>query len=499
VQSHRFTIVLTAVLACATPGAWCQAHWNQFRGPNGQGVAPDDLPLPTVFDRERNLMWKCDVGGGISSPCVFGDRIVVTSYESNELRTVCVARETGQVLWTRSVAAEQLERTHEINTPASSTATTDGERVYVYFGSFGLLAYDLDGHEVWRRELPVANNTFGTAASLIVAEGMLIFKSDTNGASSLEAIDGESGETIWATERTGFESGWSTPTLWRRDGVDELVVYGVWWVTAYDLADGSERWSVPGLSDEPIVTPTLGDGLVFVSSYNMNRNTEVLGLPPFETLLVECDADGDGKLSRDEAATNRSILSRADADGEGDHPLRMFFGFLDVDRDGFIVEGEWGKIFDWLGAFEHANAVVAIRPGAGDAPAEIAWEQPQGVPECPSPLYHDGRVYLVKNGGLVSCLDARTGEQKYQERLGSRGPCYASPVIGDGKIYSASARGVVTVFAVGDELRVLARNDLGERISATPALLGGRVYVRTDGGLYAFGEVADAKPAGDEG
>ena len=117
----------------------------------------------------------------------------------------------------------------------------------------------------------------------------------------------------------------------------------------------------------------------------------------------------------------------------------------------------------------------------------IAWQHPHGVPECPSPLYYRGRVYLIKNGGIASCLDARSGEVRYQERIGARGPRYSSPVVGDGKIYAASARGVVSVYQAGDELKVLAHNDLGERIMATPALVDGRVYVRTAAHLYAFG------------
>lgn len=110
----------------------------------------------------------------------------------------------------------------------------------------------------------------------------------------------------------------------------------------------------------------------------------------------------------------------------------------------------------------------------------------RGLPES-SPLYIDGRVYLIKNGGIASCLDAATGELRYQERLDAGGPYYSSPVVGDGKIYAASARGIVTVYETGDTLQVLARNDLEERIMPTPALLQGCVYVRTEQALYAFG------------
>ena len=130
---------------------------------------------------------------------------------------------------------------------------------------------------------------------------------------------------------------------------------------------------------------------------------------------------------------------------------------------------------------------MAVKPPVEEGGlAEIVWKYEKGVPEVPSPLVYDGRVYALKNGGMVTCLDAGTGEERYREKLGAGGPYYASLVAGDGKIYAASTRGVVTVFAAGDELDILAQNDLEERISATPALLDGRVYLRTDEHLHAY-------------
>ena len=464
-----------------------QDQWAQFRGPRGRGVAADDAALPVEFGPSNNLVWKSEVGSGISSPCIWGDRIFLTASDGEELVTIAIDRSNGSVLWRHAVTGERKERLHPQNHAASSTPTTDGERVYCYFGAFGLICYDNEGNEQWVREMPFLRNLYGTAASPIVAEGYLILIRDTDTVSTLEAIDGETGETIWRKDRTGFKSSWSTPALWRHDGKDQLLIQGVWWLTAYDLADGSELWSVPGLTDEPIITPVTGDGLVFVTSYNMNTNPEVIGLPEFSVLLEECDANGDGVLSYEETRANKSILSRLDADGEGDHPLAIFCRFLDEDKDQSITEKEYGKIFEWLGSFEHVNALLAIRPGSGEKEVEIVWTSSEGVPECPSPLYHDGRVYLLKNGGIVSCFDARTGEVKYRERIGSGGPYYASLVCGDGKLFAASTRGVVTVFRTGDELEVLSRNDLGERIMATPALVDGKIFVRTARSLYAFG------------
>jgi len=477
-------LLAVAPLGFSVPGG----EWNQFRGPEGRGTAADTVPVPAILDLEQNLRWKCALPEGISSPCIWGERIFLTGYEAEELLTLCIDRESGEVLWRRALPCPVVERAHRINTPASCTPTTDGERVYVYFGSFGLISYDHAGKEVWRRELSTPENSFGTAGSPVLARGKLIFVNDANEGSYLEAIEPATGETLWRTERKEQLSGWSTPTVWRRDGVDELLVYGNWWMSAYDLEDGSRRWSVPGLADEPIVMPAVGSGLVFVSSYNMGANEEIIGLPSFAELLERYDEDESGDLSRAEAAKNESVLSRFDAAGEGDHPLRIFFRFLDEDESDTLSASEYPKLIEWLDDFQHINGVVAIRPDNGEGQAELAWQYPRGVPECPSPLYDSGRLYLVKNGGVITCLDASSGGLIFTGRLGSRGPHYASPVLGDGKIYCASARGDVVVIEAGAELKILASNELGERIMATPALAAGVVYVRSDEHLFAFGE-----------
>lgn len=480
------TIVLSATLA---GGAFAQDQWNQFRGPGARGMGVGSASLPVRFGPDENCLWRCEIPGGHSSPCLWGDRVFLTSHDGEKLETLCIDRASGKILWRRPVDLADAERVHRVNSLASPTPTTDGERVIVSFGSFGLVCYDFAGKELWRRALPRPKNTFGTASSPVLAGNWLIFARDTNAESYIEVMDKRTGKTVWKKDRTGFQSGWSTPVVWRRGDVEELLVYGAFRLTSYDLNDGTERWSVPGLADEPCITPVTGEGLVFVSSYNMRTNPEVIGLPPYKTLLEQYDTNKNGTLSREEVKDNKSILSRMDADGEGDHPLRGFFRFLDKNRDGELDGSEWQKMFAWMNTFKHANALVAIRPGDGaKKDAEIVWQHGRGVPECPSPLYVAGRIFLVKNGGIATCLDARTGEVKYQERIKSRGPRYSSPVVGDGKIYTASARGLVTVLAVGDTLRILAQNDLKERVMATPALADGHVYVRTEKALYCFGE-----------
>jgi outer membrane protein assembly factor BamB len=496
----RHVLSIVGALALVGPCWALDPEWSQFRGPRGQGVMRTEGALPSKLDPEVNLAWSTAVPNGHSSPCLVGDAVIVTGVEGSELVTLCFARADGALRWRRGIAAQALEKHHEVNSPASSTPASDGERIYVYFGSFGLVAYDLAGAEVWRRALPVPKNTFGSAASPILVDKKLVFVHDTNDDSWLEALDPKTGATVWRRPRPGFQSGWSTPTVWEREGTQELLVYGHWWLTAYDLADGSERWSLPGLTDEPIVTPVVGGGLVYVTSYNMNGSTEVMGLPEFAKLLEEIDKDGDGRVSPTEAAENKSVLSRNEDDGDGDHPLRIFFRFLDVDRDGFIEAEEWPKLVRWLEDMRHANGILAVEPPSKEArdatdehraEARVAWQFPRGVPECPSPLYSAGRLFVIKNGGIVSCFDAASGKLHFQERTELRGPVYASLVAGDGKLYCTSARGVIAVLQLGAKFSVLSTNDLsehfgGQRVLATPALAPGAVYVRSEGRLTCF-------------
>ncbi|MHC5065472.1 MAG: outer membrane protein assembly factor BamB family protein, partial [Planctomycetota bacterium] len=237
---------ILAILGSALTLAAQSEEWSQFRGPGSKGIAIGQEELPARFGEAENLIWKAGIGPGHSSPCIWGNRIFLTSSREDLARLSCFDRETGELLWQREVEGVPENRLHRVNSAATPTPTTDGERVYAYFGSFGMICYDFAGEEQWRRPIRDDKNIFGTATSPILAEGSLIFCRDTNGDSFLESIDPKTGETRWHVDRTGFPSGWSTPVLWEHDGIKELLVYGAFRLSSYDPDDGEERWSVPG-------------------------------------------------------------------------------------------------------------------------------------------------------------------------------------------------------------------------------------------------------------
>jgi len=256
-------------------------------------------------------------------------------------------------------------------------------------------------------------------------------------------INASTGRTIWRTDRPNYKGNWSTPGFHSTPEGDQILIYGVFSLKAYDFDTGEELWTLPKLTDEPATTPLSYDSLVYVTTYNMKTNPEVLGLPTYDSLLGLYDDNKDDELSFEEIKGNKSILSRYDADGEGDHPLPGFFRGLDRDRDGQLTRAEWQRIVSWIDSFDWNNALIAFKPpGEKGGMPEIIWQHEHGVPECPSPLIHDGLVYMVKNGGIFTCLDAKSGELIYEDKTGAGGPYYASPVLADGKIYVRTQEGL---------------------------------------------------------
>ena len=241
---------------------------------------------------------------------------------------------------------------------------------------------------------------------------------------------------------------------------------------AYDVATGAERWTVHGLPSFVCTTPVLGDGLVFFAGWSPGKSDSPW--PSWESTVEKMDKNKDGKISPDEFEGGPA-----------------WFKAQDVDKDGAITIKDWDLISGLMKRGE--NVLLAVKPGGqGDITATaVAWKATRGLPYVPSPLHYDGRVYLIRDGGLMSSFDAKTGQPFYQqERVkDALGSYYASPVAADGRIFVVSLTGKVSVIkAGGDHPEVVHQADFGERIATTPILLGEKLYLRTQTQLYAFGE-----------
>jgi len=219
-RPRRLILPLLLSSALASLASDAPAQWPRFRGPDGLGIATTGSP-PIHFGPTTNVLWKVPLPSGHSSPCIWGERIFLTGLENGKLMSFCLERGTGRRLWQREVPAEKVESTHKLSNPACPTATADAERVYVYFGSFGLLSYDHDGNEQWYHQLPPPIVEFGTGPSPILAGNLLILICDQDVGSYLLAVDRRTGKTAWQTDRSEFRRSFATPFVWRHDGIED--------------------------------------------------------------------------------------------------------------------------------------------------------------------------------------------------------------------------------------------------------------------------------------
>jgi len=453
-----------------------EASWPQFRGPGGLGLGTGHPPVE--FGPEKNLLWKIDVARGHSSPCIVGSRMFLTGLDDGKLITFCINREDGHELWRAVAPSDKIEPMHRLASAASPTPCTDGEHVFVYFGSYGLLAYDLQGKELWRKPLPTPVVEFGTGASPILAGGKLVIVCDQDMGSYLLAVDAATGKDAWRTERPEFLRSFSSPFLWKHDGTEEIVVAGSIWVRGYTVQDGRQLWSCHGVARVSNATPLAGEGLLLVSSWNVGGDPgDRVMMAPFDEFLAANDSNHDGVLSKDEFPPG---------------PIKDRFSQIDVNKDGRVTREEYDHMRDMFAEAE--NQIFAIKPGGhGDiSGTHIAWKVTRHLPYVSSPLCYNGRVFAIKNGGMASCYDAHTGDTVFQaERMDAPGDYYSSAIGVDDRVYVASQKGTVVVMDASretKELHVLARNELGEQIYSTPATVDGRLYVRTEKHLFAFGQ-----------
>ena len=459
----------TAISAKARP----VSNWPQFRGPNSSGVARDAKP-PVNISPTNGVVWSIDVPWSPSSPCVWGDRIFLTTFADGELQTRCYGTRDGQLLWTRGIKPQKLETFHRTDgSPAASTPVTDGRHVVSYFGSFGLVCHDMKGKELWRHPLPVAlsGGGFGTGTSPAISGRLVVLNRDQDQDSSLLALDVRTGKTVWEAARPDASGSFGTPVIWRNNGMDEVVAPGSLRLKGYDLKSGREDWNVEGLTGFACTTPVTGEGLLFFAGWSPGKGDAPW--PSWENFLEKHDKNKDGEVAFDEFGESERDFARG----------------MDMNRDGKVTKADWDLLMARMAKAE--NLLVAVKPGGrGDiSQTHVVWKFNRGLPYVASPLFYDGRIYLIRDGGMLSCFDAKTGKAHYtQERLNAIGSYYSSPVAADGRIYLASLPGKLTVVkAGGDKPEILHQADFGERIFATPALAGERVYLRTRERLYAFG------------
>jgi outer membrane protein assembly factor BamB len=403
-------------------------NWPQWRGAALDGVS-QEKNLPAKWSKSENVLWRLPLPGpGGATPVVWGERIFVTAPDGDDLLLLCVGTD-GKELWRQTVSRGNREVNGDEGNSCSPSPSTDGRHVWTFFTDGVLACYTVEGKQVWKTNLQDRYGKFkiqfGMTSTPVLDRGRLY----------MQLIHGEGN----AKTREAM-------------------------VLALDAATGKEIWKQPRPSDaveecehsyaSPIVYRDekreflLTHGADFVIAHDLNDGRELWrcgGLNPKSgynpTLrFVASPVQGEGRIIVPSAKNGPVICLKPELQGDVTRNEDAYF-----------------------------------------------WKIEQGTPDVPSPLIHDGLVYLCRENGNLICLDASTGEKYYEERT-VRERHRASPVYADGKIYITARNGVVTVVSAGREFQMLAQNTLGEGMSASPAIANGRLYLRTEDALYAVGK-----------
>jgi len=431
-------------------------------------------PLPDRLDDSAVLAWRVALDSGHSTPIIRAGKIFLTTYrpDSKELAVVALDEKSGQQLWRKPIIPQQIEQTHPIGNPATATPACDGQRLFVFFGSEGLFCYDLNGRKIWEQKMGPFRDEYGAGSSPILVEDKVIINEDHDTDSFLAAYDRATGHRLWRTSRPDAVRSYSTPAAWMHEDRLELLAAGALRLTAYDPANGQPLWWINGLARIVIPTPVTSGPVVYMASWAPGGDAaKRINLVTWDAALAKWDANHDGKLSKAEI---------------DDHEVLDRFYRMDLDQDGMLDEHEWNKHAE---VFRRAqNAVLAIKPKGNVELNDraVVWKHSRGAPYVATPVLAKGILWIVKEGGIVTKLDADSGELLQEERVSGFGNYFASPVAGDGRVYFASESGTVSIVACQRDWRVISSRDFHEKIYATPCLNADEFILRTERALYCF-------------
>lgn len=362
----RTILTLSLFAAFLGGAASAEDNWHQFRGPTGRGHV--DAPnLPTSWD-ESKIDWRVELKGtGQSSPVNWGDKLFLTgaSDDGRERYVMCLSAKDGSLLWEKTVACDNPEDSHKMNGRATPSCATDGKTVAAFFGPGGLHAWDLEGNEKWSVNLGEFPGTWGVGASPIIVDGKVVQNCDSTGPSRLVALDLETGETVWETQREDKpKGGWSTPILIEHEGKRELVLNGEFGVQGYDPETGEELWFCKGFRGRGTPVPDFADGKLFVVNGQ-----------PGDTYCVEPGGSGD--------VTDSRMLWHAPRKGGRDLPSPAAVG-------------------DYLFVTSMSGIATCYDTATGDIHYSERLSE-NGIQIAAAPLVANGLIYLqtVEGGDVV--------------------------------------------------------------------------------------------------
>ena len=416
----------TALVAFAIAPASAD-NWPQWRGLKNDGHSAEK-GLPTEWGPDKNVVWKFPMPGqGESTPCIWGERIFLTSTAGDDVVLLCLGTD-GKEKWRKTLSNTGRDRGNpDKASDASASCSTDGKHVWSYVGGkrAGQLAcHDLDGSLTWEKDLQKYKRfdiQFGTHWTPVLYKDRLYLQVMHRNAELVVALETLTGKEIWKVEakgegKQGTESPdvYSSAFMWEGEGGPFLITHGNDTCAAHKLDDGSEVWRVQGLN------PPEG---------RSHRAWRFVASPLVTPKLIVIPTCKDGPV----------------------------VGINPVGAKGSINVGNSSEL--WRLNF---------------------------TPDVVSPLLVDDIVYLLKDGPLYA-IHAKTGKEIYQKPLGAKQIYRGHMVAADEKIYIVGREGVGIVVQAGKEFKILATNDLKEVTYASPAIADGRLYIRTWKHLYCIG------------
>jgi outer membrane protein assembly factor BamB len=404
--------------------------WPSWRGPSGTGIS-SETNLPTEWSPEKNVAWKLALPGPAgATPVVWGNQIFLTSVnDAGELLLMSVDT-SGKLLWQQVVASGNQNARGDEGNSASPSPVTDGRHVWTFMGEGTLACYTVAGEQVWKQNVQDAYGKFsiqfGMSSTPVLEDGKLF----------LQLIHGEGNPQTREAVVVALD-GLTGKQIWKVDRPSDAE------------AENEHSYASPVLYRDGSTKLLLSHGADVIVAHDLRDGHEVWrcgGLNRRDDTLLPYDP------------TLRFVASPAVAPG-------------------LIVVPS---------AKQHP--VIAIRPdGQGDitnvADRKVwSWKR---TPDVPSPIIHEGLVYLCMENGNLTVLEAESGKEVYSQAT-HRQRHRASPVWADGKLYLTARDGRVTVVQSGREFKSLATNDLGEDQSASPVISGGTIYLRTFRTLWAI-------------
>ena len=424
---HPFA--LSCMILCGILSAPALAdNWPQWRGANNDGIS-QEKNLPVKWSPTENVAWKLDLPGPAgSTPVVWEDKIFLTSVEGENLLLLCIGTD-GKEQWRQKMGTGNKDARGDEGNSASPSPCTDGQHVWAFMGTGDLACFDFDGKEVWKINVQDRYGKLKIAfgmTSTPVLDGDQLYLQLIHGAGNAKTREA----TVVALEKATGKEIWQQPRP--SDAIQECEHS----YASPILYRDSERSYLISHGADYAIAHDLKDGHELWRVGNLNLKTKYNPTLRFVASPVAIPG-----LIIVPSAKNGPVLALS-PDGSG------------------VLEN--------------------------DSKARL-WTRPDNTPDVPSPLIHDGLVYLCRENGVLIVVDAKTGTEVYQQNV-HRHRHRASPVYADGKIYLTSRDGMVSVVKAGKQFEILSQNDMKESLAASPAISNGRIYLRTFNALYAIGK-----------